>query len=445
MATHPAPSFEHLLRLTDDTGIFEHARYLIPRREHGYTTDDVARALIAVCREPDPAPNLVRAATVYFAFLEHARRPDGRFHNRLSFDRRWLDVVGSEDSEGRAIWALGTCAHLAPVAPLRQASLTALLEAPLPSWRSPRSNAFGALGVVEALHVFPDEPRLRASLARYARGVPRPGTGSWPWPEERLTYANGVLPEALVAAGTALDDSGMVNDGLRLLAWLVEVESSDKHFSFTPVGGWQRGEPRPGFDQQPVEAEAIAGAAMRAWEATGDQRWLGEVHRAADWLLGANDTHTALYDPDTGAGHDGLTPQGINLNSGAESTIAAILVLQHARRARSEQASKKPRLVDRGRPHGHIGSAVGEVDGAVIKTVGALDEHNVGDVALDLPGELRREDRLRKHANNPSRSGIEQRHVDRVYTLQAPLVEEEDEPGLGLDGRSAGTYPDGAG
>jgi hypothetical protein len=336
--TLPEPSFAHLLRLTDDTGLFEHARHLLPRRERGYTTDDVARALIAVCRRVDPDPELLRASVTYAGFLDHARRPDGRFHNRLSFDRRFTDAVGSEDSQGRALWALGTAARLASQQWLREVSAEHLRHAPDLVWDSPRANAFATLGFAEALASDFADPHIAGLLQRVALRLPRPSSGSWPWPEKRLAYCNARLPEALVAAGVALGDDSMLDDGLRLLAWLVEVETSGGHFSFTPTGGWEEGEPRPGFDQQPVEAAAMADAATRAWQVTGHREWADRVAMAAEWLLGNNDKGTALYDPATGACHDGLTPQGVNSNAGAESTVSAILALQQARYVASAQS-----------------------------------------------------------------------------------------------------------
>ena len=338
--TLPEPSFTHLLRLTDDTGLLEHARYLLPRRDRGYTTDDVARAWIAVCRQPDPEPGLVRASLTYAGFLDHARRPDGSFHNRLSFDRRFTDVVGSEDSQGRALWALGTATRLALPPWLREVCAEHLQHTPDLPWKSPRANAFATLGFVEALASDLSNPHIAGLLQGVARRLPRPSPGSWPWPEKRLAYDNARLPEALLAAGVALGDDSMADDGLRLLAWLVEVETSGGHFSFTPTGGWEEGEPRPGFDQQPVEAAAMADAAARAWRVTGDPEWAKRVVLAAEWLLGNNDRGTALYDPATGACHDGLTSQGVNANAGAESTVSAILVLQQARYVVSAQGGE---------------------------------------------------------------------------------------------------------
>ena len=338
--TLPEPSFAHLLGLTDDTGLFEHARHLLPSRDHGYTTDDVARAWIAVCRQPDPEPGLVRASLTYAGFLGHARRPDGSFHNRLSFDRRFTDAVGSEDSQGRALWALGTATRLASQPWLRELCAGLLRHTPDLHRSSPRANAFATLGFVEALASDLSDPHFAGLLQGVARRLPRPSAGSWPWPEKRLAYDNARLPEALLAAGLALGDRSMLDDGLRLLAWLVEVETSGGHFSFTPTAGWEEGEPRPGFDQQPVEAAAMADAAARAWRITGDPDWANKVVMAAEWLLGNNDRGTALYDPATGACHDGLTSQGVNANAGAESTVSAILVLQQARYVVSAQGGE---------------------------------------------------------------------------------------------------------
>jgi hypothetical protein len=162
---------------------------------------------------------------------------------------------------------------------------------------------------------------------------------AWPWPEPRLAYANAVLAEARIAAGVGLDDENLLAEGLDLLAWLVEVEKCGDHFSFTPVGGWSRGEPRPGFDQQPIEAAAMADACARAFDATGDSRWADSALLAAGWFLGRNDVGVPLLDARTGGCRDGLEPDGVNENEGAESTIAAITALQQARRIQAAARS----------------------------------------------------------------------------------------------------------
>ncbi|MCJ7726147.1 MAG: glycosyltransferase, partial [Acidimicrobiia bacterium] len=203
--TLPEPSFAHLLELTDDTGLFEHADHLLPRRDHGYTTDDAARALIAVCRRVDPEPALVRASITYAGFLDHAHRSNGSFHNRLSYGRWFTDLVGSEDSQGRALWALGTAARTASQPWLREVSAEHLRHTPDLPWRSPRANAFAVLGFVEALASDLAPPDMADLLQRVAHRLPRPSSGDWPWPEQRLAYDNARLPEALVAAGAALE------------------------------------------------------------------------------------------------------------------------------------------------------------------------------------------------------------------------------------------------
>ncbi len=329
----PEAPFGHLLRLSDDTGLFEHARWWVPRREQGYTTDDVARGLIAVCRQPNPGSDLVRLAERYVIFLGHAQDPVGCFRNRLTFQRAWVDEHASDDATGRAAWALGTAAARAPTGYLREASRH-VMEKSL-DFRSPhpRSSAYLILGCAELLAV---EPRHRAARRaiegcadglRYARGH-----SSWPWPSNRLTYSNARLPDAMLAAGSALSEPSLTEHGLRLLRWLVEVQTRGDHFSFVPVGGWTQGELRPGFDQQPIEAAAMADACARALELTGDPLWKEQVERAGAWFLGANDVGVPLYDPETQGCFDGLEPGGVNRNQGAESTLSMIMTFQQVGR-----------------------------------------------------------------------------------------------------------------
>jgi hypothetical protein len=189
--------------------------------------------------------------------------------------------------------------------------------------------AFAALGAAEVLTVRSDHgPAL--DLLKTA-GAALSGISSdeaWPWPEPRLGYANARWAEALLAAGGGLDDDRLVDQGLRLLGWLLDLETTGDRLSLTPVGGWGPGEPRPGFDQQPIEAAALADACARAYLLTGDDRFLAGVNRAVAWFLGENDTHVPMYDRQTGGGYDGLERDGRNDNQGAESTIALISTLQ---------------------------------------------------------------------------------------------------------------------
>ena len=333
--SHAGPSFAHLLRMSDDTGVFEHARGAVARREHGYCVDDVARALLVITREPSPEPEVSALGERCLAFLSHAQAVDGRFHNRLGYDRRWEDAPGTGDWWGRALWALGTTAAHHPRTAVRDDALACFELGATRRSPSPRSMAFAALGAAEVTIAGRGDGRSRDLLADAVATIGRPTyDASWPWPEPRLTYANAVLPEALIAAGTALGDERLVNDGLHLLGWLLEVETRHGRLSVTAVGGWGPGEDRATFDQQPIEAAALADACVRAFGCTGHRRWLEGVELCARWFQGDNDAGLALLDPSTGGGYDGLTATGCNTNQGAESTLALISTAQHARRER---------------------------------------------------------------------------------------------------------------
>jgi hypothetical protein len=197
---------------------------------------------------------------------------------------------------------------------------------------SPRANAFALLGGAEVEIAAPGLDGTRRALRRWSSRLTVSNEDSWPWPERRLAYDNARIPEGLLAAGISLGDDRLVESGLGLLGWLVGMESREGHFSYTPVGGWEPGEPRPGFDQQPVETAAMADACSRAWSITGDPVWRDRTVMAARWLIGDNDGERALYDAASGGCCDGLTSRGVNLNQGAESTISALIALQQAAR-----------------------------------------------------------------------------------------------------------------
>jgi hypothetical protein len=324
--------FEHLLRMSDDTGVFEHARGGVPRREHGYCVDDVARALLVITREGSPVPAVSALGERCMAFLAHAQAVDGRFHNRLGYDRRWHDKAGTGDWWGRALWALGTASVHHPRSSIRDDALACFDLGATRRSRWPRAMAFAALGAAEVALARPDDDASRQLLTAAVAAIGRPtGDPGWPWPEPRLTYANAVVPDALMAAGTALGDDGLVTDGLHLLAWLLETETRDGRFSPTAVGGWGPDEHRVTFDQQPIEAASLADACCRAFTCTGHPQWLAGLELAVSWFEGNNDAGLALLDPATGGGYDGLTTKGCNTNQGAESTLALISTGQHSR------------------------------------------------------------------------------------------------------------------
>jgi hypothetical protein len=320
--------------MTDERGTFEHADRAEPRRSHGYCTDDMARLLVVASREPDadgPVRSLARTA---FRFLADAQGADGTVRNRMTDSGRWRGPHGVEDCWGRTLWGFGTAAARSDEEWLWSASLTYFERSAEQRSPWPRAMAFAALGAAELLAVEPSHRRARSLLADAAIviGDARPDP-DWPWPEPRLTYANAVLPDAMMAIGVALHRPDLVDDGLRLLGWLVARQMYGGHLSFVPVGGAECGDLPPRFDQQPIEAAALADACARASEITNAPVWAEHLQRAVDWFLGDNDARSPMLDPATGGGYDGLGPDGPNLNEGTESTLALIATLQHARRA----------------------------------------------------------------------------------------------------------------
>ena len=327
--TYPAAPFRHLHRLTDSIGLLEHAEGIVPRHEHGYCVDDVARGLVVVCREPSPPQELITLGRRYLYFLAQAQAADGRFRNRLGYNRHWLDQPGTEDCWGRALWALGTAAVQGATPSIREEALTRFNWGLQVSSAWPHAMAFAALGAAEILERWPDHTGALCLLeeASVIIGAP-PADADWPWPTSRLSYANAAIAEAVIVAGWKLGSDPVLRDGLRMLEWLLTVETRDGHLSVVPVGGWGLGDDRPAFDQQPIEVAALADACMRAATVTGDSSWLAGVEMSVSWFLGDNDAKVPLLDERTGGGCDGLSRHGRSRNQGAESTLAMISVMQ---------------------------------------------------------------------------------------------------------------------
>ncbi len=327
----PEPHFRHLRRLTDDRGVWEHTEYDVPRIEHGYCTDDNARALVVACHHQGASIDAAAIAAVTLRFVLEARDGAGRFRNRRRADGVWLDLPRSDDADGRALWALGTAARSAPAAWQRDEAAAAFATVrPIDSPHL-RPHATAVLGAVEMLAVDPDHGAARRVALEGAARIADAASRRDPWIEPRLTYDDARLPEALLAAGATLRQRRFADLGLELLVWLVDDQTHEEHFSFTPVGGRVPGGPQPAFDQQPLEAAAMAAACARAWSLTAEPAWRELATRAAGWLLGVNDTGAILYDTVSGGTCDGLAEDGVNLNRGAESTIAGIAALQAAR------------------------------------------------------------------------------------------------------------------
>jgi len=332
-ATVPDPRFDHLSRMTDRRGTFEHARFAEPRPEYGYCTDDMARVLVVASREPNSGGDVNRLARVAVQFLNDAQSYAGACRNRMDSKGRWKDEPSVEDCWGRCIWGLGTAAAHSDVSLVRRLAVIQFERAAKVRSPWPRAMAFAALGAAELLCVDPGQPAARALLADYAETVAKPnGDAAWPWPEPRLTYANAVLPEAMIAAGVALDDSTLRQQGLDLLGWLVEYETTGGHLSPTPAAGRGPDDLRPAFDQQPIEVSTLADACARAAAIDTGSIWPDGVMAAAAWFMGVNDARQLMWDPETGGGFDGLHADGVNRNQGAESTLAVLSTMQHARR-----------------------------------------------------------------------------------------------------------------
>lgn len=326
------PVFDHLVAMSSDIGTFEHADHASPRRSHGYCVDDVARVLVVVAREPYPTAAVDELGRTAFRFLADAQGVGGLVRNRRSAGGRWEHRQSAEDCWGRSLWAFGTTVRLGRQPWMRQQALSCFERGAEQTSTWPRAMAFAALGAADVVAVAPRNAAARDVLDRAITTIgPLAPDPDWPWPEPRLTYSNASLPEALIAAGDALAQPDVTATGLALLEWLLDRETADGHLSVTPVGGAGPLDVGPAFDQQPIEAGALADACARALQVTGDRRWRRGIDLAAAWFAGHNDAGVVMWDAETGGGYDGLHATGANLNQGAESTIALISTRQQAR------------------------------------------------------------------------------------------------------------------
>ncbi|MBU0741476.1 glycosyltransferase family 4 protein [bacterium] len=337
----PPLRLDHLFRMTDDTGIFQHATFDVPNFHEGYCTDDNARAFI-LCTLLDevggkpPADHLGKLATRYLAFLAAALDHDtGRFRNFMGHGRQWLEEVGSEDSHGRALWAAGTGAGRSRIEGHRRLSAK-LFESGLPavaSFTSPRAWTFALLGIHEYLQRFSGGPEINEIRRNLTGNLVRLwhecATESWPWFESSVTYENARLCQALIVSGQGLPHTEALEIGLESLRWLASIQKTQSG-CFRPIGSdgfYQRGGARADFDQQPVEAQAMVSACHEAFRATRDPVWSDRAKRAFEWFLGRNDLGLSLYDFTTGGCSDGLHYDRVSENQGAESMLAFHLAL----------------------------------------------------------------------------------------------------------------------
>lgn len=362
----PDMQIGHFVSLCDNTGMLQHAVHSIPDRAHGYCVDDNARALLFASLLANAGETqLPESMTASFAaFIQHAWNPDvRRFRNFMSYDRRWLEEAGSEDSHARTLWALAECARR-DTDPLRRRWAAALFNTALPvveQFSSPRAWAFSLLGLDAYCGLVAGDPvpgRMRQLLADKLMSLFFTiGTKDWPWFEDLLAYDNARLPQALIQTGLTTRTSSYVDVGVQTLRWLMSLQTTSSGY-FRPVGTKSFGRIRQkpeAFDQQPVEASATISACIAASRADAGAEWPAGAMRAFGWFLGENDLQTTLIDPDTGGCSDGLHPDRANQNKGAESALAYLLgcvelrqfkrttAIDHAR-----SAAKTPRSATNG-------------------------------------------------------------------------------------------------
>jgi glycosyltransferase involved in cell wall biosynthesis len=349
----PELKLDHLFRMSDSTGIFQHASFTVPNFAEGYCTDDNARALVLALmlqKQGNSSPQLGAHAATYAAFLNHAfDRKHGRFRNFMGFDRRWLEEVGSEDCQGHALWALGLCVAQAGQGSFQMLAAE-LFEQALPvaaEFASPRAWAFTLIGIDEYLRRLSGDRRanqIRESLtAKLVQRYADAATEEWQWFEDLVSYTNAKLPHALILSGRCMANETLLELGLKTLRWLIKLQTSESG-SFRPIGSngfYPRGGERALFDQQPIEAQATVSACIEAYQATSDMYWVTEARRAFEWFLGRNDLGMALYDAGTGGCRDGLHMDRLSQNQGAESTLAFLLALAEKQVLQSTLASFK--------------------------------------------------------------------------------------------------------
>jgi glycosyltransferase involved in cell wall biosynthesis len=332
----PKINLEHLQVLTDDTGILQHATYDIPNRSEGYCTDDNARALIVACdyyrlRKDESVTPLLK---IYLAFvLDAFDSSTGFFRNFMSYDRRWLEENGSEDSHGRALWSLGFTVRFAPNELLRSMALE-LMERALPATEtmtSPRAWAFSILGAYYCLRDNPDHESARRVLEALSgellRRFEANTSDDWIWLEDTVNYSNAKLAHALMVAGALLENQPMYEKGIAALAWLLRLQTaSDGHLSLIGNDGWlERGGKKAQYDQQPVDAMGLVWACTAAYWLSGQEEWRREAERCFSWFMGVNDIGEVVCDLKTGGCFDGLSAHGVSRNQGAESTLSYLL------------------------------------------------------------------------------------------------------------------------
>jgi glycosyltransferase involved in cell wall biosynthesis len=335
----PIPSLDHITRMTDDTGLYQHAQYTIPNRDHGYCTDDNARAVILMTNYYSKYvdPHAQRLLDTYLSFILHSRDSKGMVRNFMHFDRTWMHSEPVNDAFGRVLWALGAVIANPPT-PAYISIAKECFDGCIDHVQRqfPRGMAYAIIGMCDYLIQFPGASEIKRHIEMAADGLmaqyKENGDPEWQWFEDSLTYDNGILPHALFAAGTVLSQQTYIDVATTTCAFLLDAIMRKDHFSFIGCKGWyEREKERAAFDQQPIDAASTIHMLKAAYLATGKRLYLTLQRKAFDWFLGANDIHVPLYDSRTQGCCDGLMPDGTNANQGAESTLAFLLSLLDVR------------------------------------------------------------------------------------------------------------------
>jgi glycosyltransferase involved in cell wall biosynthesis len=347
----PPLKLDHLVRMTDYTGMFQHALFTVPNYSHGYTTDDNARALLVSSLLDELGySEESKLSSRYLAFLGYAfNTQTRRFRNFMDYQQNWLEESGSDDSHGRALWALGCVLNRCSI-PAQNLMAAWLFEQTLPTillTTSPRAWAFALVGIDEYSQKYAGDSRasqVRDELAeRLLKLYQCNRTEEWRWFEKELSYCNATLSHALLTCGKSIPDNRMIDAGLESLNWLASLQRSSKGH-FVPIGSngfYKHGGERARFDQQPVEAQTMVSACLEAFRITGDKLWYKEARLAFEWFLGRNDLNLSVYDPTTGGCRDGLHSDRPNENQGAESTLAFLQSLLELHLSEQAHLSKE--------------------------------------------------------------------------------------------------------
>ncbi len=335
-AVLPEIKLDHLRLMTDDTGILQHALYRTPNRHEGYTTDDNARALIVAVMHYHLTHDVsvLPLLNIYMSFINYAYNPNTkRMHNFMAYNRQWMDITGSEDCQGRTIWALGYTIWLAPgraIMGLANHLFQEVIKSVL-NFTSPRAWAFSIMGCCFYLQRFGGDIEVRQIIRNLAEKLSalysRHLTNEWQWFENIVTYENARLSQGLIAAGNELSNETWINQGIESLKWLIDIQKNPSSDCLSIIGNsawYEKGGIKSAFDQQPVDAWAFLDACLNAFEITGDKNWINEAERAFSWFMGKNDKNEALYDFKNGGCHDGLHRGGVSDNQGAESTLSCL-------------------------------------------------------------------------------------------------------------------------